>query len=66
MSDVEEFIDALNNGKTGDANNIFSSVMSSKINTALNARKIEIADRVYNGVTDDLGQEDADFQESEI
>lgn len=62
MSDVEDFINSLDNNKTSDANNQFASIMTSKINAALNTRKIEIADRVFNG----MGQEDADFQDSEI
>lgn len=66
MSDIENFINALNTNKTSDANDMFASLMSSKISAALDARKVEIANSVYNGVADDLGQEDAEFQDSEI
>jgi|AOAMet2_C43A7_35_1029302.scaffolds.fasta_scaffold12224_1 hypothetical protein len=62
MSDINSFIKALEDNKTGDANNEFASIMSSKINDVLNTKKIEIADRVFNG----MGQEDAEFQSSEI
>jgi hypothetical protein len=65
MSDIENFINALDSGNTAGANDIFASAMNSKISAVLDAKKIEIANRVYNGA-EDLGQEDAEFQDSEI
>ena len=43
MTDVSELINALNAGNNNDANNTFSSLMQDKINTAMDDRKIAIA-----------------------
>jgi hypothetical protein len=65
MSDIEDFINALDKGETAAASDMFASAMNSRIGTVLNAKKIEIANRVYNGASENLGQEDAEFQDSE-
>ena len=57
MTDTIDLINALANGKTADANNTFNDLMSSKISAALDAKKIELANDVYNGVTDSIEQE---------
>ena len=64
MVETSDLINALANGKTADANNTFNSLMQDKISVALDARKIEIANQVYNGVETELQQEpvDADVQ----
>lgn len=66
MTETGDLIDALAGGKTADANNTFNSLMQDKISAALDARKIEIANDVYNGVAT-LQQEpvDADVQATE-
>ena len=66
MSDINDFINALDNGDTAGANSMFASAMNSRIGTALNTKKVEMANRVYNGASEDLGQEDANIQDSEI
>jgi len=66
MSDINDFINALDSGDTAGANSIFASAMNSRIGTALNTKKVEMANRVYNGASEDLGQEDANIQDSEI
>ena len=57
MTETIDLINALANGKTSDANNTFNDLMSSKISVALDAKKIELANDVYNGVTDSIEQE---------
>ena len=57
MTDTADLINALASGKTSDANNTFNDLMSSKISAALDAKKIELANDVYNGVTDSIEQE---------
>jgi hypothetical protein len=43
MTDVSELINALDAGNNNDANNTFSALMQGKINTAMDDRKIAIA-----------------------
>lgn len=43
MTDVSELINALDTGSNNDANNVFSTLMQNKINTAMDDRKIAIA-----------------------
>ena len=43
MTDVSELINALDPGSNNDANNAFSTLMQNKINTAMDDRKIAIA-----------------------
>jgi acetylglutamate kinase len=57
MTETIDLINALASGKTSDANNTFNDLMSSKISAALDAKKIELANDVYNGVTDSIEQE---------
>jgi|MEHZ01.4.fsa_nt_MEHZ011088863.1_2 hypothetical protein len=66
MSDIEDFINALDSGDTASANGMFASAMNSRMSTVLDAKKVELADRVYNGAVEDLGQEDDEIQDSEI
>lgn len=60
MSDVETFINSLQSGKVADSNDAFKDIMSSKLETALNDKKVEIANDVYNGAMDNIEQETAD------
>ena len=57
MTETIDLINSLAAGKTSDANNTFNDLMSSKISVALDAKKIELANDVYNGVTDNIEQE---------
>jgi len=60
MSDIDTLITALNSGKQNDANKAFDAAMQNKINTALDAKKIELANDVYNGITN------AELQDTQI
>ena len=64
MTDTNDLITALANNRTAKANNVFNDLMSTKISNALDARKIEISDDVFNGVEQEIV--DADVQEIEI
>jgi hypothetical protein len=57
MTETINLINALANSKTADANNTFNDLMASKLNAAIDAKKIEIANDTYNGVTQELEQE---------
>jgi hypothetical protein len=57
MTETIDLINALANSKTADANNTFNDLMASKLNAAIDAKKIEIANDTYNGVTQELEQE---------
>lgn len=60
MSNVDSLIDALASGSTSDANKAFDSIMKSKLDTALDTKKIEMANQVYNGVEQDIVTDEAD------
>lgn len=57
MTETIDLINALANSKTSDANNTFNNLMASKLNVAIDAKKIEIANDTYNGITNNLEQE---------
>jgi len=57
MTNTIDLIDALANEKTANANNTFNDLMASKLNAAIDAKKIEIANDTYNGVTQELEQD---------
>jgi hypothetical protein len=44
---IKTMVQALHQGKTSDALSSFEKAMSSKVNTALDERKIAIASRIY-------------------
>jgi hypothetical protein len=64
MTDTNDLITALADNRTAKANNVFNDLMSTKISNALDARKIEISDDVFNGVEQEIV--DADVQGIEI
>ena len=49
---TENFIDSIVSGNSSDANNAFKDMINTKISDALDSRKIELANAVYNGVID--------------
>jgi hypothetical protein len=57
MTETIDLINALASGKTSDANNTFNDLMASKLNAAIDAKKIEIANDTYNGAINNLEQE---------
>lgn len=62
MTTVNDLIDALGNGKTAAANTVFADLMSSKINAALDTKRISMANQVYNGAMNKQEPENANVQ----
>ena len=62
--DVSDMIVDLAGNKMADANNKFSELMSSKINAALDAKKIELAKSF--GADEDVDIEDVETEEEEV
>lgn len=60
MSNVDSLIDALASGSTSDANKAFDGIMKSKLETAIDTKKIEMANQVYNGVEQDIVTDKSD------
>jgi len=56
MNDVESFINSISSGSTADLNAAFNQIMTAKISAALDAKKIELANSVYNGVGTEEGK----------
>lgn len=72
MSDIEDFIHAVDSGSNVEARNVFNTMMQDKLSAALDAKRAEIADRVYNNAaeTEQVEPEeeftDVDIQGTEI
>lgn len=49
MSNIEDFIHAVDSGSKVDAGKIFNTMMQDRLSTALDSKKAEIANTVYNG-----------------
>jgi hypothetical protein len=47
MSNVNDLIDALGSGDMGSAQTHFSSIMNDKVQSALDAKKVEVAQAMY-------------------
>lgn len=63
MSDLNDLIGALGSGDEDAAQTHFQSVMNSKIQTALDAKKIEVAQDMYGtGFADDDGIEVEEYE----
>jgi hypothetical protein len=56
---VEDLLQAINSEKALDASKIFSDLMSSRVDGALEQEKIRIANQLYNGVE----EEDIELEE---
>lgn len=50
---IEDFINAIGQDDYAKAEPVFNDLMSGKIETALDAQKIDVADKIYNGVEDE-------------
>jgi len=50
MNDIEDLVNSLQNDKIADANNLFNQALGAKITDALNTKKVELANQVYNGM----------------
>ena len=62
MITINNLIDALGNGKTATANTVFADLMSAKISAALDAKKVNMANQVYNGAMNKQETENVDVQ----
>ena len=65
MTNVNDLINALNGDSNNDANNAFSALMQDKINTAMDDRKIAIAQGM-TGTTPELEEVELDDEVSGI
>lgn len=74
MSDIEDFIQAIDSGSNVEARNVFNTMMQDKLSAALDVKRAEVADRVYNAAeTEQMELEepeeeftDVDIQGTEI
>lgn len=65
-SQVERMIDAIAAGEFNQANDIFGNAISDKLDTALEAEKVAVAGRIFNGDTEEsFDDDDLDTFESE-
>lgn len=62
---TENFIDSIISGDTSASKNAFDSIMNAKIQDALSARKIELANAVYNGAIDQEEEIEDELQATE-
>lgn len=62
MEDMNNFIDAMVQKDYAQANGIFNELMGQKIDTALDAEKINVAGQIFN----DVEPEDDDVSDEEI
>jgi len=56
MSDIESLINSIGAGNASESSKVFNDILSSKIEIALNNKKIELANNTYDGMdieTDD-------------
>lgn len=64
MSDVNELIAALSDGDMVKANTTFSDLMSSKINSALDDAKVQMAQSML-GTEEDEDIDDSEYEDDE-
>ena len=50
MNEVKELIDAIANNDTSSAMDIFNSIVSDKVSSAIDARKVEVAQSMFGSV----------------
>ena len=61
MSTVIDLINSLQAGNDEDTQNVFNAVMASKVQSALDAKRIDVASSMYNNTT--IGNDsDVDIQ----
>lgn len=61
MSTVIDLINSLQAGNDEDTQNVFNAVMASKVQSALDAKRIDVASSMYNDTT--IGNDnDVDIQ----
>lgn len=66
MTDVNDLINALGAGDNVSAEDVFSSLMADKINSAMDDRKIELAQGMMGGPeVEEMEYEEPEVEESE-
>jgi len=50
LDPLRSFVDALQGGDFNDAENMFNDILGDKVQDALDAEKIAVADEIFNGV----------------
>lgn len=63
MTDIENFIDAVVNKNYAKSNEMFSEILGQKVDQALDAEKIAMANVVFNNVED---PDDDDITDEEL
>ena len=64
INPIEQFIDAIQAGNFNNSEKIFQDLIGDKMNSALEAEKIAVAQNVYNQLDDeDLDDEDLDDED---
>ena len=66
MSDIEDFIHAVDSGSNVEARNVFNTMMQDKLSAALDAKRAEIADRVYNAAETEQVEPEEEFTDVDI
>ncbi len=59
---VFDLVTALQNSDKAGASDIFANIMSDKINDALDARKVDIAQHMFSDHVEQESEEDEDIQ----
>jgi hypothetical protein len=63
--DIGQFIDAIAAQNFNQAKSHFDDLLADRMNDALEQEKITVANNIYNGVEDDIDDEDLEFDEPE-
>ena len=65
MSNIEDFIHAVDSGSNVEAKDIFNNMMQDKLSAALDSKRAEIADKVYNKAVEVDEPEQMEIEEPE-
>ena len=66
---ARSFVDALQSGNFNSAEDLFKDILGDKVQDALDAEKISVADTIFNGVSEeelDVDEETDDEETDEI
>ena len=62
---IEDFINAVSEKDYAKAEPMFQDMMGQRMNDALDAEKIAVANKIYNGIEDDEEQLELDLDDTE-
>jgi len=62
MMEIEDFINTVVNQDFAKAGPMFTELLQAKVDDAMDAEKVKLANQIYNGVEDDQ----AEFEEDDI